>query len=264
MRTNQFFDVRRFGMMCRRELLEPWKTHLLRFVACYAVLAVILVGYGMETYNHLSPGTPLEYSHALMQFFMVIFYVMGMLFASSFMERMKTKTGRIAFLITPASAFEKYLSRWLLVTVVFIVAFAIAFWLADLTKVLVCRMLYSNVAEQITFVPWSEVFTHPYAVWRLGVVASSFCFLQSLFVLGSVIWPKNAWIKTCAALIVILLLHVQAVMVVYQVRGSFHRGFYLTDEDMNRLVIGVGIVWAVFNWTLAYFRFKESEIINRW
>ena len=55
----------------------------------------------------------------LMQFFMVIFYVMGMLFASSFMERMKTKTGRIAFLITPASAFEKYLSRWLLVTVVF-------------------------------------------------------------------------------------------------------------------------------------------------
>ena len=115
MRTNQFFDVRRFGMMCRRELLEPWKTHLLRFVACYAVLAVILVGYGMETYNHLSPGTPLEYSHALMQFFMVIFYAMGMLFASSFMERMKTKTGRIAFLITPASAFEKYLSRWLLV-----------------------------------------------------------------------------------------------------------------------------------------------------
>ena len=225
MRTNQFFDVRRFGMMCRRELLEPWKTHLLRFVACYAVLAVILVGYGMETYNHLSPGTPLEYSHALMQFFMVIFYAMGMLFASSFMERMKTKTGRIA---------------------------------------LVCRMLYSNVAEQITFVPWSEVFTHPYAGWRLGVVASSFCFLQSLFVLGSVIWPKNAWIKTCAALIVILLLHVQAVMVVYQVRGSFHRGFYLTDEDMNRLVIGVGIVWAVFNWTLAYFRFKESEIINRW
>ena len=93
-------------MMCRRELLEPWKTHLLRFVACYAVLAVILVGYGMETYNHLSPGTPLEYSHALMQFFMVIFYAMGMLFASSFMERMKTKTGRIAFLITPASAFE--------------------------------------------------------------------------------------------------------------------------------------------------------------
>lgn len=47
MRTNQFFDVRRFGMMCRRELLEPWKTHLLRFVACYAVLAVILVGYGI-------------------------------------------------------------------------------------------------------------------------------------------------------------------------------------------------------------------------
>lgn len=264
MSTNQFFDVRRFGMMCRKELLEPWKTHLLRFVACYAALSVMLVGYGMEVYSRLPPGVSLRYSHALMQFFMVVFYVMGLFWASFFMERMKTKTGRIAFLITPASAFEKFLSRWLLVTVGFVVVFVVAFGLADLTKMLVLRLLYSNVAGQITFVPWSGVFTHPYAGWRLGVVASSFCFLQSLFVLGSVVWPKNAWVKTCAALIVIVLLHVLAVTVVYQVRGSFYRGFYLTDKDMSCLVIGVGTVWSVLNWTLAYFRFKESEVINRW
>ena len=45
-------------------------------------------------------------------------------------------------------------------------------------------MLYSNVAEQITFVPWSEVFTHPYAGWRLGVVASSFCFFTVVVRVG--------------------------------------------------------------------------------
>ena len=35
-------------------------------------------------------------------------------------------------------------------------------------------------------------------------------------------------------------------------------------DTMMTLVTTFFFVMAVFNWGLAYFRFKESEIINRW
>ena len=40
-------------------------------------------------------------------------------------------------------------------------------------------------------------------------------------------------------------------------------GVLESQEVVMWIVIGVGIFFALVNWTLAYFRFKESEIINR-
>ena len=45
--------------------------------------------------------------------------------------------------------------------------------------------------------------------------------------------------------------------------------FFMTEPYINReassdWLIFITSFFALFNWVLAYFRFKESEIINRW
>ena len=38
----------------------------------------------------------------------------------------------------------------------------------------------------------------------------------------------------------------------------------VSDETMTLSSTVIFFAMAVFNWVVAYFRFKESEIINRW
>lgn len=268
MENNQFFNLRRFGMLCRMEWIGAWKMHLRRFVACYVVLLSLLLCYSMPRYSelamHISPNYSIDFDGIMIQFLLVFFYASGIVYVSFFMEGMKTKTGRASFLTLPVSAFEKYLSHWLLVTVGFIVVFTVALGLADFTKVLVCRMMYGEVADQINLVSWKEWCDSPYFKVRVCALISGFCFLQSLFVLGSLLWSKNTLIKTCGALAGIVLIHVAVVYLIHESSGGFSRGVYIDDDTLGTFLIVLGAVFAVFNWTLAYFRFKESEIINRW
>ena len=91
-------------------------------------------------------------------------------------------------------------------------------------------------------------------------------FLQSLFVLGGTIWSGKAYIKTIIVL--------AAIGMVYSALTSFgfslmikDNSYYLRlfDEDTGTTAIWiVDIVVSLGIYVLAYFRFKESEIINRW
>ena len=266
MRTNQFFDLRRFGMLCRMEWGGAWKMHLRRFVACYAGLAFVLVGYGLSDSNVSAPA----YGHNLRFLVHAGLFVMGAFFASCFMERMKTKEGRIAYLMLPASAFEKYLSRWLLFTVGFIVMYILAFALADWTRVVVSRMYYSHGAGLIKplglscYVYGADGNVSVWSLQRTGILLAMYCFVQSLFVLGSSIWPKKTIGKTLIAIILVCLAYTQLASFILDGRGGAYHPILNDNDAMSYLVMAIGTVFAVFNWTLAYFRFKESEIINRW
>lgn len=266
MENNQFFNLRRFGMLCRMEWIGAWKMHLRRFVACYAGLAFVLVGYGLGDSN---PSLP-AYEHNLRFLVHAGLFVMGAFFASCFMECMKTKEGRIAYLMLPASAFEKYLSRWLLFTVGFVLMYILAFELADWTRVVVSKMYYSDLAEQIKpldlscYIYGADGNVSIWSLQRTGILITMCCFVQSLFVLGSSIWPKKTIGKTLIAIVMICLANIQLGHFICKEWGGFHNPILNDNDAMTYLVMTIGAVFAVFNWTLAYFRFKESEIINRW
>lgn len=44
--------------------------------------------------------------------------------------------------------------------------------------------------------------------YELIFVLSIYCFIQSLFVLGSSVWPKNSFLKTFVAVTIIVLIYV--------------------------------------------------------
>ena len=96
------------------------------------------------------------------------------------------------------------------------------------------------------------------------MVIALYFFCQSSFVLGSTIWPKNAFLKTFVAGAIIFITYV---LFILWMNDLFDIGTTLDRSlDKERVWITLAIVFsicALFNWTLAYFRLKESEIINR-
>lgn len=267
-----FFSMPRFVNLCRKEMVESWKANLLRFVMMYGVMAIALVWIGHFKYKDWTyikedyVNTDPVWAFAL-TIFIVAILVTGMLSASFVMERMKSKTNRIAMLMTPATIFEKFFSRWLIFTFGFLVAFIIAFKMADWTRVIIYMASYPEINE-IAPMPLS-FFRH----WGLFESSSAimisvamYFFAQSMFVLGSSIWPKNAFVKTFSAIVVIGIVYLVVGATLVKMLFIKH-GFQsplISDDAMTLIMLTFFLTLACFNWVLAYFRFKESEIINRW
>ena len=258
-----FFSAPRFVNLCRKEMVESWKANLLRFVMMYGIMAIAFVWNGYFRYNYPQ-----------LTIFLWAMVIMGLLSASFVMERMKTKTNRIAVLMTPATMFEKFLSRWLVFTFGFLIVFLIAFKLADWTRVMIYMVSYPELKGVIASAPLSYLGNSGYywtglQTWDgLLMALSGYFFAQSIFVLGSSIWPRNSFVKTFSAVIVIIIVYVAIgsllAKILFEGRGGYGVHQTMSDEAMMHLSTAVFFAMAVFNWIVAYFRFKESEIINRW
>lgn len=274
-----FFSAPRFVSLCRKEMVESWKANLLRFVMMYGIMAIAFVWNGYFQYNHpeglINRGITQDpiWTFELGAFVWAL-VIMGLLSASFIMERMKSKTNRIAMLMTPATMFEKFFSRWLVFTFGFLIVFLIAFKLADWTRVAVYMVSYPELKDIITSTPLSHLVGKG-QFWTvfddcnyfmLGV--SAYFFAQSLFVLGSSIWPKNSFVKTFSAIVVVAIIYIAIgsalAKILFEARGVRGVNQDISDEAMTLWTTIIFFGMAIFNWVVAYFRFKESEIINRW
>ena len=155
----------------------------------------------------------------------------------------------------------------------YLVVFLICYKLADYTRFAVYSLAYPE-KDFITPVDLSHLVGDEkyYTLCRrgleFGALISGYFFVQSLFVLGSSIWPKNSFLKTFASGTIIGIVYFLVAALVSRglLEGSnkhYSGGVLESQEVVMWIVIGVGIFFALVNWTLAYFRFKESEIINR-
>lgn len=274
---NNFICIKRFTLLYKKDFIENWKTMLLRFVMLYAIMAIIFSFIGLSEFksrtnynynpsngdnNYLIPAT-------------FIFWGFGCLFASLMMEKMKDKTKRIAYLMTPATNFEKFFSRFLPAVVVFIIAFFVAFKLADYTRIAILSIRYPEFNITAVNITQGLCSQNPGAMtdnWmEFTALFSVYLFFQSLFILGSTLWYKNPFIKTLATGIAITLLFyaVDALLVnsLFNESQLFSVGDYCREIiekwTTRRNIIFLFSVLTLFNWVISYFRFKDSEIINR-
>lgn len=277
MLKDTFFSSSRFMNLCRKEMVESWKANLLRMLLMYGVMAIILVWNGYFAYRYYNPAYDKNDNDAWQ--FATIFFVwalwgFGCLSASFTMERMKSKTGRISALMTPATPFEKFFSRWLLSTVVFLVVFLITFKLADYTRVLVYSAVYPdiNIIEptRLSHAMIGESGDHYCLLGtsnQFFAMLASYFFFQSLFVLGSALWPKNAFLKSFAAIAIIGLIYILTGVALGNMlikKGTYYDPPFNFNTEQQLFVMGLFLsVFAIFNWVLAYYRYKEAEVIQR-
>ena len=271
-----FFSLPRFMNLCRKEMVENWKSNVLRMVLMYGVMAVVMVWNGYFEYR----GT-YKYQEDPAWIFLLVTFIwalwgFGCLSASFTMEKMKTKTSRTSMLMVPATPFEKFFSRWFVFTVVFLVIFLISYKLADYTRFIIYSLAYPEEKDFIIPVDLSHLVGERKTYYTLcrtglqfGALLSAYFFVQSLFVLGSSIWPKNSFLKTFASGTVIAIVYF--LLAVFMSKMFLENGNYysenvftgMSEDTAMSIMIVVGIFFTLMNWTLAYFRFKESEIVNR-
>lgn len=276
---NNTFDINRFVLLLRKDIQENWKKYLIRILTIYGALTLVTTWNSFLTYSELEQGFDrLKYlNRDLIVFTAFVFFIFGCISASLTMEPINSKTKRLTYLMNPSSSFEKYVSRWFIMTIGYIVVFFILFWLSDATRVMICSLRFPDVDVQfIHFDKFIGKDNYDYVfnnMTRFTFSVGLFFFIQSLFILGSTFWPKNSLVKTFSAgiitFITFLLVCWCTISLLFE-NGMDNFGNALQQKTFgveDSIIVGymavVFIIFAVVNWILAFFRFRESEVIKR-
>lgn len=192
--------------------------------------------------------------------------ICGCVCASTIFSQLSSKGGTISNLMLPTTQFNKYLTRWLICVPGFIITYIICFEIVDLGRCAVLMQMCES-HDYIHPVGFNLLRDMP-DVGRWALVSSALLG-QSFYILGSAIWPKRSFLYTSLSLFILKL----AVSIVTSIYFSIlvKHDFFdymnhgdLNDEALGWTLAGVALLGTLINYTVAYFRYKEIEIVPRW
>ncbi|MDR2954570.1 MAG: hypothetical protein LBV43_05770 [Prevotella sp.] len=285
--NNDIFSFRRFGLLLKKDIQENWKKYLMYILIMYGVVALYLI-FLTNPYRQYE-GHEIYQNKGLIEGTTVIFILFSIISASIMMLPINNKPNSISYLKIPASTLDKFMSRWLIVTVGYIIAFLLIIWFVDLTRVLFCSVWYSEY-NNIVFIDFSKIVgmkeiifsdhsvTNEYASTpkKFTLYVSIYLLLQSVAALGSTFCPKNSFIKTFSAGLIILGLYMLTCRIAtffFLEKGFDDLGYVLDaaiynkmgeKEDIFILFSAIFLIFTLINWILAYYTFRKTEIIRRW
>ena len=269
-----FFSFPRFANYFKKVLVEDRKRLLQRIITVFGLLVVFGAIISDSCYQHYMEALKIGIVRSeidpaidgLMPLFVFGLFIGCALSASFIMEPMSSKTSRIYALMLPATSFEKYFVRWFIYTIGYLVVYYLLFLLVDVMRVCVFSVVYPEI-DIITFLnPYAEIVALRDEV-PLGFVVSLYLLLQSIFVLGSSLWPKYAFLKTFTAYTILGMAFsafFAGLMNLFNRPGNSYI-MPVLSEDTCFLIATCGVMMVtLFFWWLAYKRFKEMEVVNRW
>ena len=135
---NKTFDLHRFGMVVRWDLLTNWKDYFYRtagLAICIILLSISML-YSFPHSHFIVEGGDLSnyYECRMTGFLAAIFILLFFVSASNIFGNMKTKLQRESFLMLPANNLEKYAARFLMMSIGSIIMMMIATLIADFVQ----------------------------------------------------------------------------------------------------------------------------------
>lgn len=191
-----------------------------------------------------------------------------LIIASSMMfSRCATKEGKLRDLMCPASPLEKYLTSfltyiiggWLIVGVMYLFSYHI------LPAAMDALTPYGAFYRMKPLIESAKKFDGN-TRWITVIVTASL-FLQSFFALGSAVWPKASYFKTFGAgfLIFGAMLLITIFLVVHFIeKYQLYHGDCAQWLVSAPLYLSIAGVMIVVNYALAYMRYREMDVINKW
>lgn len=261
MNTNNFFSAKRFGLVFRNDFLENKKLYFLGLLFVFGIVLIVALGVGGVLYEEecklLYKGILSVNNYDPMHVNMLALFYMGSIVftcvvASFSFSKMKSKQGRIADLTLPASHFEKFLVRRLNTVVLNMLAFVIVFFIADFLRVVIFEILYPDLSISLTSII-NDVPSDGrrlFKMWFFNLVL-----LQSIYFLGSVCMPKYSLIKTFVVVMLVTICYSVLLMWLVVMNDTSLR----TNENIEYWYSGMTII----NYIVAYYRYRESEVIHR-
>ena len=250
------FSFRRFGLVLCRELIAGSGKKLLHAIlALGCALGVLGVIIGAKnSYSAIN-------SMYLTSFTVFIVFAIGSVNSACADRRRMT-----SWLMLPATGLEKYMSVLAYCFIVLPLSFLPAWMLSELVRNL-CRLVFWGSDYMGVTFPLLHVFNVH--------VALSFLFMLSFFFLGAFVFRRNAVFKTAlAGTLLIMLFTAVCGLSMWLFYGDDYAMFsYKVNILAERLLKHVDLQWfnnccvllmTAVNFVLAYFRFKESEVIHRY
>lgn len=135
---NKTFDLHRFGMVLRWDLLTNWKSYFYSIagLAIGIIMLSISMLYSFPHSHYIVEGGDLSnyYEVRMTGFLAAIFILFFFISACNIFSNMKTKLQRESFMMLPANNLEKYAARFLMVSVGSILIMVIATLIGDFVQ----------------------------------------------------------------------------------------------------------------------------------
>lgn len=135
---NKTFDLHRFGMVLRWDLLTNWKSYFYSIagLAIGIIMLSISMLYSFSHSHYIVEGGDLGnyYESRMTGFLAAIFILFFFISACNIFSNMKTKLQRESFMMLPANNLEKYAARFLMMSVGSILIMVIATLIGDFVQ----------------------------------------------------------------------------------------------------------------------------------
>ncbi len=263
---SQTFDIQRFNNYFAYFLKTGIKRHtailgamlgatLLMVIAPIVMFDAFETQYQGGPYNLYSGGDDPMWDTVLAIFIVMLVLILTVS-ASTMFSDFGNKASRLDALMLPASALEKYLTRWIIFVPLTAVVCLLGFELIDIIRCFVLTLKYGSGAP---------VHLLGFSLFTEGLFAYLTPFLGvnlyiAIFALGAIVWPRLSLIKTFGAIFVIQFL--------YSWWTIFFGALLINGRhsDFDPLMAS-NIVMAVITlviYVIAYYRLKEIELVQRW
>ena len=135
---NKTFDLHRFGMVLRWDLLTNWKSYFYSMagLAIGIIMISISMLYNFPHSRVIGAGGDLSdyYRCSIVGFLAALFMLFIFISACNIFSNMKTKLQRESFMMLPANNLEKYAARFLMMSIGSIIMMLIATLIADFVQ----------------------------------------------------------------------------------------------------------------------------------
>ena len=285
---NKTFDLHRFGMVLRWDLLTNWKSYFYSIagLAIGIILLSISMLYSFPHSYFIEEGDLGNYYECRMTGFLAAIYILLIFVsASNIFGNMKTKLQRESFLMLPANNLEKYAARFLMMSVGSILMMLIATLVADFVQFILsffmtpgyhASIIGSSLSQiykiatiggnnPISILAWHEKIDAALLGWSFLIMIYSFCLL------GGTFFRKQPLILTAVSGIIIFMIigYCGSKLEDWGVFGvHYYENYYSQAPTLSMTTIFWSIVFLALAagslWT-SYKLFTRMQVIcNKW
>lgn len=203
----------------------------------------------------------------------MVLFIYWTIAGSWFLAHMQNKQQRLMYMLLPATKMEKFLARYLYITVVWVIGGIVALALADLARILISGIV------GITFLSYDgadlcpSIFPHVFRELSSGVEINGAgdmsatllgiavaLYGHSIYLLGGVFFSRRQFVMTAAVQLLASML-IGTVINIFVMTTDFS----FNIDNPERLFYGITAVIAVFiavNYWLSYRLFCRIQVIN--
>ena len=221
---NKTFDLHRFGMVLRWDLLTNWKSYFYSIAGL--AIGIIMLSISMlysfpHSYFIVERDLNYYYECRMTGFLAAIFILFIFISACNIFSNMKTKLQRESFMMLPANNLEKYAARFLMMSIGSIIMMLIATLIADFVQFVLSFFMTPGYHASIIGSSLSQIYkaatdatcNNPISIlaWQCKIDAalvgwSFLIMIYSFTLLGGTFFRKQPIILTAVSGIIIFMI----------------------------------------------------------